>query len=244
MTKIKHQDPRTKLVMVLILSTFALIYNDFMILLAILLTSILIGFLVGSDLKAIVIRLKKFIYLLLVIAIVQSLFTKAGNPIISIGKFTLITDYGIKKSLEFILRISIIIVSAGILTTSTSRDIVQALIQMKIPYEIAFMVSIAIRFLPIFKEEMRDSIIAIQLRGIHLKESKIGDKVKIYKYIFLPIVINSTLKARELASAMEMKGFRAYSERTSFRLLKMERSDYIIISTSLALSIFILIFAR
>ena len=119
--------------MVLILSTFALIYNDFMILLAILLTSILIGFLVGSDLKAIVIRLKKFIYLLLVIAIVQSLFTKAGNPIISIGKITLITDYGIKKSLEFIFRISIIIVSAGILSTSTSRDIVQALIQMKIP---------------------------------------------------------------------------------------------------------------
>ncbi len=230
--------------MVLILSTFALIYNDFMILLAILLTSILIGFLVGSDLKAIVIRLKKFIYLLLVIAIVQSLFTKAGNPIISIGKITLITDYGIKKSLEFIFRISIIIVSAGILTTSSSREFVQALIQMKIPYEIAFMVSIAIRFLPIFKEEMTDSIIAIQLRGIDLKGCKTRDKIKIYKYIFLPIVINSILKARELASAMEMRGFRAYSERTSFRKLKMERSDYIIISTSLALSIFILIFAR
>ena len=106
------------------------------------------------------------------------------------------------------------------------------------------MVSIAIRFLPIFKEEMTDSIIAIQLRGIDLKGCKTRDKIKIYKYIFLPIVINSILKARELASAMEMRGFRAYSERTSFRKLKMERSDYIIISTSLALSIFILIFAR
>lgn len=244
MTKRKHYDPRTKLVIVLILSTFALIYNDIMVLFAILLTSIVIGLLMGSDLKGIVIRLKRFIYLVLVIAIVQSLFTKAGNPIISIGKFTLITDYGIRKSLEFIFRICIIIVSAGILTTSSSRDIVQALIQIKIPYEIVFMVSIAIRFLPIFKEEMTDSIISIQLRGIDLRRSKIRDKIKIYKYIFLPIVINSTLKARELASAMEMRGFRAYPKRTSFRVLKMERSDYMIISISLALSISILIFVR
>lgn len=244
MTKRKDQDPRTKLVIVLILSSFALIYNDFMVLFPILLISIVIALLMGSDLKAIVIGLKKFIYLIIVIAIVQSLFTNSGNPIISIGEFPLITDYGIKKSLEFILRIGIIIVSAGILTTSSSRDIVQGFIQMKIPYEIAFMVSIAIRFLPILKEEMTDSIIAIQLRGVDLKKSKLKDKMKIYKYIFLPIIINSTLKARELASAMEMRGFRAYPERTSFRVLKMGRSDYIIISFSFALSIGILIFVR
>lgn len=244
MIKRKDYDPRTKLVIVLVLSTFALIYNDLMVLFSILLVSILIGLLMGSDLKGIAVRLKRLIYLVFAIAIVQSLFTKAGNPIISIGKITLITDYGIRKSLEFILRISIIIASAGILTTSTSRDIVQGLIQMKIPYEIAFMVFIAIRFLPIFKEEMTDSIIAIQLRGIDFKRTKLGDKIKVYRYIFLPIVINSILKARELASAMEMRGFRAYPERTSFRVLKMGGLDYIIISLSIALSMSILIFVR
>lgn len=233
----KNHDPRTKLLLVGILSTFGVIYRDIILLLVILLISTALALVMGSDLKGIVGRLRRLIYLVLVIALVQSLFTNIGEPILSIGRLTLITDYGIKRALEFILRISIVIVSAGILTTSTSRDLVQGLIQMKIPYEIAFMVSIAIRFLPIFREEMIDSMIAIQLRGVDFKKTKLKDKLKIYKYIFLPIVVNSILKARELSAAMEMRGFRAYGERTSFRVLKMESWDYIIISLSLVLSI-------
>lgn len=233
----KNHDPRTKLLLVVILSTFGVIYKDIIFLLGILLISTALALAMGSDLRGIVRRLKRLIYLVLVIALVQSLFTNIGEPILSIGSLTLLTDYGIKRALEFILRISIVIVSAGILTTSSSRDLVQGLIQMKIPYEIAFMVSIAIRFLPIFREEMLDSMIAIQLRGLDFKKTKLRDKLKIYKYIFLPIVINSILKARELSAAMEMRGFRAYPERTSFRVLKMENSDYIIISLSLILSI-------
>lgn len=242
--KRKNQDPRTKLLLVLILSSFALIYNDLMVLLSILGLSILIALVMDSDLRGLVSRLKRLIYMVFVIALVQSLFTNLGNPILSLGKYTILTDYGIKRALEFIIRISIVIVSSSILATSSSRHIVQALIQMKVPYEIAFMVSIAIRFLPIFKEEMTDSIIAIELRGIDLKKSKLRDKIRIYKYIFLPIIINSSLKARDLSLAMEMKGFRAYDKRTSFRLLKMQRSDYIIISLSLVLSLGAIIFLR
>jgi len=91
------------------------------------------------------------------------------------------------------------------------------------------MVSIAIRFLPVFKEEMVDMVIAIQLRGIDFKKVKLNQKLKIYKYILVPIVINSVLKAKELSVAMEMRGFRAYPSRTSYRMLKMQAIDYIII---------------
>lgn len=240
--KRKDCDPRTKLTLVAILSTFALIYNRLSILLSLLIVSILLAISIGSDLKGLVIRLKKLIYLVLVIAVVQSIFTRVGDPIISIGDFHLITDYGIRKSLEFILRISIIIVSSAIITTSTSREIVQGLTQMKLPYEIAFMVSIGIRFLPIFKEEMVDSVIAIQLRGIDLKKLKIKDKIKVYRYIFSPIVVNSILKAKELSVAMEMRGFRAYDDRTSYMLLKMELTDYIIIGMSFILAITAVLF--
>jgi len=104
------------------------------------------------------------------------------------------------------------------------------------------MVSIAIRFLPILKEEMSDMIIAIQLRGIDIKKVKLIKKIKIYKYIMLPIVTNSILKARELSLAMEMRGFRAYSTRTSYMVLKMNRLDYLIIASSIVVTIlFILI---
>ncbi|MBP1925816.1 energy-coupling factor transport system permease protein [Sedimentibacter acidaminivorans] len=235
-------DPRPKLVIVLLLSTLALIYNEISMLFIILLISLSVSLLIKSDVAVVFFKLKKVFILMVFIAIAQSMFIKMGQPILKFHNIVIITDYGIRSALQFILRISIIVVSATIITTSTSREIVQGLVQWKCPYEIAFMVSIAIRFLPILKEEMSDMIIAIQLRGIDIKKVKLIKKIKIYKYIMLPIVTNSILKARELSLAMEMRGFRAYSTRTSYMVLKMNRLDYLIIASSIVVTIlFILI---
>jgi len=194
-----------------------------------------------SSLISILARMRKLVGVMLAIAAVQSLFIRTGNTLINIWGITLLTDYGLIKSLEFFLRLGIIIVSAAIITTSTSREIIQGLVQWHCPYEIAFMVSIAIRFLPVFKEEMVDMVIAIQLRGIDFKKVKLNQKLKIYKYILVPIVINSVLKAKELSVAMEMRGFRAYPSRTSYRMLKMEVIDYIIIGLCIVTILFLII---
>lgn len=226
-------DPRTKLVMVLVISTLAIIYNDLLKLAVLLILAIIIAIALKSDLISILKRIKKLILLMLAITFIQSITSKTGNTVFSMGGFILITDHGLIRALEFILRISIIIISSVIITTSNSRELVQALVQMKVPYEIAFMVSIAIRFLPILRDEMVDTIIALQLRGVDLRKIKFKEKIKIYKYLLLPITTNSILKAKELAIAMEMRGFRAYPQRTSFLVLEMRMMDYIIISISL-----------
>ena len=226
-------DPRTKLVMVLVLSTLALIYNYLLSLTFILAAATLIAYTMSSDLISILKKLKRLIGVIIAIALVQSIFTKAGNPVISIGSLAIVTDYGLIKALEFILRLSIIIISSVIITTSTSREIVQGLVQMKVPYEIAFMVSIAVRFLPIFRDEMIDMVTALQLRGIDLKKVRFREKIKVYKYLLLPITTNSILKAREIAAAMEMRAFRAHPQRTSYMVLEMKIKDYIVISISL-----------
>lgn len=234
-------DPRPKLVIVLLLSTLALIYNTVSMLFIVLFISFLISLLVKSNALDVLFKLRKLIISMFFIAVVQSLFIKTGEPIVKLDHFVIITDYGIISALQFVLRISIIVVSAAILTTSTSREIVQGLVQWRCPYEIAFMVSIAIRFLPILKEEMTDMVIAIQLRGIELNKVKLSKKIKIYKYILLPIVTNSILKAKELSSAMEMRAFRAYPTRTSYMVLKMTIVDYLIIASSIGVAILIIL---
>lgn len=226
-------DPRTKLIIVLLLSSLAIAYKDFLVLLSILFISISLGFLLKINLISIVFRIRRLVGLLVAIGFIQSILTRTGTPIVRIGGIYLITDYGIEKAMEFILRISIIISSSAIITTSSSREIVQALIQLKIPYEIAFMASIGVRFLPLFMEEMKDMIIAIQLRGLDLKKIRLVEKLKVYKYIFLPIIINSFLKAKDLGAAMEMRGLRAYTTRTSYMILRMNLRDYLIIAFSI-----------
>ena len=234
-------DPRTKLIQVLILSTLALIYNEISILLLILFTAIIIGFINNVNFISIISRLKKLLKIIFMIALIQSLLTNMGNPLLKIGKLMVFTDYGIIKALEFILRMGIIIVSAAIITTSSSREIIQGLIQWKCPYEIDFMVSVVIRFLPKFKEEMTDMITAIQLRGIDLKKVKFDKKLQVYKYILTPITVNSVMKAKELAAAMEMRGFRAYPKRTSYMVLKMQTFDYILLGLNIGAAILFII---
>lgn len=235
-------DPRTKLLQVLILSTLALVYNKLSMLSLILFAAVVIALINKINIIAILVRIKKLIRIIILIALLQSLLTNKGAPILQFGNIILFTDYGIIKSVEFVLRLGIIIVSASIITTSSSRQIIQGLIQWHCPYEIAFMVSIAIRFLPIFKEEMTDMIIAIQLRGIELKKVKFSKKTQVYKYILIPITINSVIKAKELAAAMEMRGFRAYPKRSSYMILHMQSYDYVIIALSIIAAFLFVIF--
>lgn len=222
-------DPRTKLVIVLCLSTLAIFIKDILLLSGVLLVTIIISLFFKIDLLQVLKKLRRLLYVLLAIAIVQSMFSTGGQVLIGIGKLTILTTVGLQKGLEFIIRIMIIISSATIITTSNSREIIQGLVQWKLPYEIAFMVSIGIRFLPILTEEIKDSVVAIQLRGVEIEKIPLKKKFYVYSYLFTPILVSTIIKAQKLSMSIEMRGFRAFEQRTSYMILKMSYVDYLII---------------
>lgn len=230
-------DPRTKLAMVMSLSSMAILINDLRLMLVILCLSIAILKILKVELFKVLKKLKRMLYLIIVLVIVQSLFVQEGIPIVTLGPFVIISDIGLLRAAAFVVRIGIIITSAAILTTSSYRDIVQGLVQWKMPYEIAFMVSVAIRFLPTFTEEFRDAVIALQLRGVDYEKIPLRKRLKVYSYLFFPVVSNAILKAQELSIAMETRAFRAYPVRTSYLVLKMKPLDYVIATTSFLIAV-------
>ena len=62
------------------------------------------------------------------------------------------------------LRLLIIIMSALILLTGPPRDYLLAMVQCRLPYELAYMVILAFHFFPILREESQDVYYSIQLR--------------------------------------------------------------------------------
>ncbi len=222
-------DPRVKLMIVAVLSTLGVIYRDIYILLGLFVASFLIAMGFGVDFKHMIRKLQRFLKLLLVITVVQSIFTVAGNPIISVGKLVLLTDYGVIKGVEFILRMGVILMLGCVLATANQSALTQALIKIKVPYEIAFMSTVGIKFLPIFSEEFQDSLNAIMLRGIHIKKLGAKKKINLYTYIFTPVIVNTLFRAKEMAMAMELRGFRAMPSRTSYLQLQLKARDYILI---------------
>ena len=222
-------DPRVKLMIVAVLSTLGVVYRSIPILGILFVSSFLIAMAFGVDFKYMLKKLQRFLKLLLVITVVQSIFTVAGEPIVSIGKLVLLTDYGVLKGVEFILRMGVILMLGCVLATSNQSALTQALIKLKIPYEIAFMSTVGIKFLPIFSEEFQDSLNAIMLRGIHIKTLGIKKKLNVYTYIFTPVVVNTLFRAKEMAMAMELRGFRVMSSRTSYLQLQLQVRDYMLI---------------
>ncbi len=222
-------DPRAKLMIVAVLSTLGVVYRDIYVLLGLFVGAFLIAMAFGVDFKYMIRKLQRFLKLLLVITVIQSIFTVAGHPIISVGKLVLLTDYGVIKGVEFILRMGVILMLGCVLATANQSALTQALIKIKVPYEIAFMSTVGIKFLPIFSEEFQDSLNAIMLRGIHIKKLGAKKKMNLYTYIFTPVIVNTLFRAKEMAMAMELRGFRAMPNRTSYLQLQLKARDYILI---------------
>ena len=84
--------------MVLVISTLAIIYNDLLKLAVLLILAIIIAIALKSDLISILKRIKKLILLMLAIAFIQSITSKTGNTVFSMGDFILITDHGLIRA--------------------------------------------------------------------------------------------------------------------------------------------------
>ncbi|MCH4888097.1 energy-coupling factor transporter transmembrane protein EcfT [Acidaminobacter sp. JC074] len=223
-------DPRTKLFVVLVISTLAIILNDILAMLFLFVLGTVMAKFFGGHFFLVLKRLRKMLSVIIGLIIIQSLFTGEGLVILQVGGIKLLTDIGLTKGMLYLLRVMIILVSGTILTTSTETELIGALIKIKIPYDFAFMVAIGIRFMPIFVEEFKDTMTAIELRGVDVKGLKLKKKLDLYGYIMTPIVIGALEKAKRLSLSIEMRGFRAMEKRTSHLKLKMKNRDYIIMA--------------
>ena len=230
-------DVRTKLAIVACLSTTAVIIQHVYVLGFLLVTSVVLSALFYGDLLKTLKSTRRLWYVFFAIVILQSIFNRSGEVLLGIGDFTILTTGGIIRGTEFLLRISIIVFSATIVASSNYREVVQGLVQLRIPYEIAFMVSVAIRFLPLLKNELTDILTAIQLRGVELKKVPFKKRMKVYSYIFTPVIAGAVNKARKLSIAMETRAFRAFPGRTSYLVLELAMKDYIVMAASFLLTV-------
>jgi|LGVF01.1.fsa_nt_gb energy-coupling factor transport system permease protein len=234
--KKENVDPRVKIFIVMCISTLAILINDIAFLSYVLLVSILftIGFKV--DLYIVIKKFKRLFQMIFIIVIIQSIFNGEGTTLISISKVTLLTDIGLIKGIEYILRMLIIISSALILSTSSSVVLLQGLLKCKIPYDLAFMVCIGLRFIPILSEEIKDTFIAIQIRGINIKKLKLKKKLELVSITLMPVVIGTIDKSKKLSASIESRGFRRYPTRTSIYELRFSLKDYFLIWIIIGLS--------
>ena len=109
-------------------------------------------------------------------------------------------------------------------------------------HEIAMMMSIALRFIPILIEETDKIMKAQMARGADFETGNIIKKAKALIPILVPLFISAFRRANELAMAMEARCYHGSEGRTKMKPLKYAKRDiyaYAIIALYLACIIFV-----
>jgi len=229
----KQLDPRTLMVLTACLSSLLLTVNRLPWLAGIVITAALCSHLAGR-LARMKLPLAALAPIFLFIAVAQSIIHGRGPGWLHVGKIVLLSPFGLQEAVRFMLRLYGILFCAALLASCSSRRIIQALIQLKLPYEIAFMASLALRFLPSIRDQARDTLNALRLRGIVLRQVPARHYLRLLGCFCAPLLLNALLSAKQLATAMEMRAFRLHARRTFFHRLRLGVRDYCIMSASVA----------
>ncbi len=229
---IHRLDPRVKLLGVVIYVAALFIINN--ILGFIYLAAALVALIAISKVPLpYILRGMKFIWFIAAIAVFFNLFFSKGDTVVWKWWIFTLTEKGMLNAAFFTLRLLLVIIGAAMLTYTTSptsltaglEKVMNPLRAIKFPaHEIAMMMSIALRFIPILAEEVTKIVKAQSSRGAEFDTGGLLARAKGMIPVFVPLFVSAFRRATDLATAMEA---RCYSggNRTKMYPLKYEKRD-------------------
>lgn len=172
-------------------------------------------------------------------------FTKGGTTLLDAGFFT-IESHGIFEGIYISLRLISIVMIATIMTLSTSpidltdafEKLMTPLKWVKIPvHQLSMIMSIALRFIPTLMDELDKIILAQKSRGSEISSGGLITRVKAFVPLMIPLFVSAFQRAEDLAIAMEVRGYSADIQRTSYRKLQWQMKDTLAILAILPIGI-------
>lgn len=234
-SRIHRLDPRVKIVCTLLFLVSLFIQNS---LLGYVIATIYLGTVIRLSkvpLKYIVKGLKPVVILLLFTVIMNLLLTRTGDTLIHFWIFT-ITEGGLRTSVFMAIRLMYLVAGSSIMTFTTSPNgltdgmekLLHPLNKLNVPvHEVAMMMSIALRFIPILLEETDKIMKAQQARGADFESGNIIQRAKAMVPILVPLFVSAFRRANDLAMAMESRCYHGGEGRTKMKPLRYKSRDRI-----------------
>jgi energy-coupling factor transport system permease protein len=173
-----------------------------------------------------------------VIFIVQVLFVREGKTLISLPYDITITDTGLWFSFLFVARLIAISLPPVILLSVTKvNDISNVLVRnLRLPVQYAFAVTTAIRFVPLFSQEMSSIMEAQISRGVEFDTKSFVKKLKLLLPLCVPLLVSSVRRIEDSALSADLRGFRRRSREGIFRTYNFGAGDAFALSLALILA--------
>ncbi|MCL2558897.1 MAG: energy-coupling factor transporter transmembrane protein EcfT [Turicibacter sp.] len=236
---IHHLDPRTKLISVIGFVVILLMASSWQHYVALTAYTFLIIFLTRIPLTIFLKGIRPLLRIILFTAFLQALFSGGGTVFWSWGPFT-VSEFGLRGAGVVVMRFSLIIMMTSTVGLSTKpMDLTDGVERLLTPLkwfdfavqDLAFMMSIALRFIPTLFDEGHRLMKAQESRGVQFNEGNFFQRMRKLLPLFIPIFMGSFNRAQELANALDVRGYVSTAKRTKFRVTRFNVTDLVAVSS-------------
>ncbi len=157
--------------------------------------------------------------------------------LISTCKIILITDLFGTLVYIFLRMIPVMMISYILVKDIKSNELLSSFEQIHLPKKLMLSITVALRFFPTYKLEIKMIRESLKMRNISIK---ITEPLKYLEYWIVPVLMRMNLISEEMTATAMTKGVESPNRRTSFYNVKMKKVDYIFLSIILLVFIFLL----
>ena len=227
-------DPRVKIILIAVLIVMLFVTNT---LIAYLPGFILLTVYLSKLSFRMILRGLKPVLVIILITGILNLFYTPGVEVLRLFGVLSITREGIFTAILMVTRLILLIAGTSILTYTTSpMQLTDALERLFSPlkalhvpvHEVAMMMSIALRFIPLLVEETDKIMSAQRARGADFDTGNLLQRGKALVPILIPLFVSAFRRADELATAMECRLYQGDKRRTRLRQMTLCPMDGII----------------
>ena len=180
------------------------------------------------------IRGVKPLFVIICFSAIINMISVGGEVLIKLGPVS-ITKQGLWMAFYLVIRLVYLVIGSSVMTfTTTPNQLTDGLEKgfrflkkVHIPvHEIAMMMSIALRFIPILTEEL-DKIMKAQMsRGVDFVSGNILERGKKLIPVLVPLFIAAIRRASDLAMAMDARCYNGGEGKTRLHPLVYKKQDY------------------
>lgn len=175
---------------------------------------------------------KLMVPLSLIMLVLQTAFIRTGNPVA-----LWVTTDGLVTGTKAALRLlGVALPLILMLTVTKPNDLANAVVEvLHVPYRYAFTFTTALRFVPVFSQEMNAIMEAQTARGVEYDTKNPLKKIQLMLPLCVPLLVSSVGKTDATALAAEQRGFYLRTRESSYKRYPMGAADYAVLAASVAL---------
>lgn len=127
------------------------------------------------------------------------------------------------------------VTSLWFILSITPSQLAAGLHRMKVPYKICTVISLGLRSIPDILSDYQDINHSMQMRGIELDKNKTSlfKRLKYAMTIVIPLILSSFSKVNKISSAMELRRFGIFKDKTYYIDNKLNNIDRLFICLGL-----------